>query len=193
MTDNISTRSREESRVSVLVNPRMHITPTLENPCGYPPFNMYSICGFTNNQIIYYLITSAIPLEDQPQFQKVIEHRKKVLQIVNWSGVSDRRYRNNDANTVDTELDSNNSAYLVPVLSRRGIKFTPSNIIKLYYNSIVAQYENWVFDLKRAFRGDPAKFSTSSKKIILVSMTFDKQLKTTYNSNTRDSLVLIFY
>ena len=73
------------------------------------------------------------------------------------------------------------------------MKFSPSDITKLCYNSTVAQYENWVFDLRRAFRGDPAKFPTSSEKIILASMTLDEQLKTTYNSNARDSPVLTFH
>jgi hypothetical protein len=63
-------------------------------------------------------------------------------------------------------------------------------ITKLRYNSTVAQYENWLFDLKRAFRGDPTKFPTSGEKIILASMTLDEQLKTTFNSNARDSPIL---
>jgi hypothetical protein len=122
-----------------------------------------------------------------------MEYRKKALQIAIWSGASDGEHRNNDADTVDTEPDSDDSACPVPALGRRGIKFTPSDITKLYYNSTVVQYKNWVFDLKRVFRGDPAKFPTSSKKIILASMTLDEQLKTTYNSNARDSPVLTFY
>jgi hypothetical protein len=68
-----------------------------------------------------------------------------------------------------------------------------TDITRLCYNSTVAQYENWVFDLKRAFRGDPAKFLTSSEKIIMASMSLDEQLKTTYNSNARDSPVLTFH
>jgi len=122
-----------------------------------------------------------------------MEHRKKALQTTNWDGASDGEHRNNDADTVDTEPDSSDSEYPVPALGRKGMKFTPSDITKLYYNSTVAQYENWLFDLKRAFRGDPAKFPTSEEKIILASMTLDEQLKTTYNSNARDSPVLTFH
>jgi hypothetical protein len=154
---------------------------------------MCSICGFTNNQVIYYLTTSVIPLEDRPQFQKAKEYRKNVLQIANWSSALDGECRNDNADTVDTELDSDNSACPVSVLGCRGIKFTPSDITKLCYNNTVAQYENWVFDLKKAFRGDSAKFPTSSKKNILVSIIVDKQLKMTYNRNARDSPVLTFH
>jgi len=46
----------------------------------------------------------------------------------------------------------------------------------------MAQFNNWLKDLKAAFDGDPAKFHTSHQKIILTSMTIDEQLKMTYNS-----------
>ena len=46
----------------------------------------------------------------------------------------------------------------------------------------MAQFNNWLEDLKAAFDGDLAKFHTSCQKIILTSMTIDEQLKMTYNS-----------
>ena len=190
MTGNTSTRSRGGNEISVPpVNPKMCITPTPENPRGYPSFNMRTICGFTNNQVIFYLTTGIIPLEDQPQFQEAIEHRKKALQATNWDGTSDGEHRNDDANTTEIPESSDSEC---PTLApgRKGMKFTPSDITKLCYNSTVTQYENWLFDLKRAFRGDPAKFSTNGEKIILASMTLDEQLKTTFNSNARDSSIL---
>jgi len=189
MTGNASTRSRGGNEISAPVNPKMRITPTPENPRGYPPFDMRSICGFTNNQVIFYLTTGAIPLEDQPQFQEAMEHRKKALQATNWDGASDGERRNDDADTTEIP-ESSDSECPIPAPGRKGMKFAPSDITKLRYNSTVAQYENWLFDLKRAFRGDPAKFPTSGEKIILASMTLDEQLKTTFNSNARDSPIL---
>ena len=193
MDSNIATQTQRGDKASTLINPKKRITLTPENPHSYPPFDMRSIYGFTNNQVIYYLTTGAIPLADQPAFQKAMEHRKKALQATNWDGASEGEYRENDADTVDTEPNSSDSECPTPAPGRRGMKFTPSDITKLCYNSTVAQYENWVFDLKRAFRGDPAKFPTSSEKIILASMTLDEQLKTTYNSNARDSPILTFH
>jgi hypothetical protein len=190
MTGNTSTRSRGGNEVSPPVNPKMRITPTPENPRGYPPFDMRSICGFTNNQVIFYLTTGAIPLEDQPQFQEAMEHRKKALQATNWDGASDGGHRNDDIDVAEPPDSSDDSECPTPEPGRKGIKFSPSDITKLRYNSTVAQYENWLFDLKRAFSGDPAKFPTSSQKIILASMTLDDQLKTTLNSNARDSPII---
>jgi hypothetical protein len=174
MDSNIATQTQREDEASTPINPKKRITPTPENPHGYPPFDIRSICGFTNNQIIYYLTTGAIPLADQPAFQKAMEHRKKVLQATNWDGTSEGEHRENDADTVDTEPDSSDSECPTPAPGCRDMKFTPSDITKLCYNSTVAQHENWVFNLKRAFRGDPAKFPTSSEIIILASMTLDE-------------------
>jgi len=73
------------------------------------------------------------------------------------------------------------------VAYRKGLKFNVSDIIRLCYNSNVAQFNNWLADLRSAFDGDPfdgdpAKFSTNRHKIILASMTMDEQLRTSYNS-----------
>jgi hypothetical protein len=173
MTGNTSTRSRGGNKISPPVNPKMRITPTPENPRSYPPFDIRSICGFTNNQVIFYLTTGAILLKDQPQFQEAIEHCKKALQVTNWDGASDRGHRNDNIDIAEPPDSSDDSECPTPEPGCKGIKFSPFDITKLHYNSTVAQYENWLFDLKRAFSGDPAKFPTSSQKIILVSMTLN--------------------
>ena len=115
MTGNISTRSRGGNEISAPVNPKMRITPTPENPRGYPLFDMYSICGFTNNQVIFYLTTGAIPLEDQPQFQEAMEHRKKALQATNWDGASDGGRRNDEVDTAEIP-ESSDSECPTPAL-----------------------------------------------------------------------------
>jgi hypothetical protein len=132
--------------------------PIPENLHGYLPFDICSICSFTNKQVIYYLTTGAIPLADQPRFLEAMEHRKNALQTTNWDGASDGEHRADDANTIDTEPDSSDSECPTPAPGCKGMKFAPSDITKLRYNCTIAQYENWLFDLKRAFRGDPAKF-----------------------------------
>ena len=56
------------------------------------------------------------------------------------------------------------------------------DLTQLRYKSNIAEYNNWLADLKRAFRGNPARFPNSGQKIILAAVTFDDKLKTTYNS-----------
>ena len=54
------------------------------------------------------------------------------------------------------------------------IKISLSVITQLKYDSIVAEYSNWLANLKTAFNEDPAKFPTSCQKIILASIILDK-------------------
>jgi hypothetical protein len=76
---NTATQTQRGDEVNTPINPKKHITQTPENPHGYLLFDMRSICGFTNNQVIYYLTSGAIPLIDQPAFQKTMELRIKYL------------------------------------------------------------------------------------------------------------------
>ena len=60
MDSNIATQTQRGDKASIPINPKKRITPIPENSHGYQPFDMRSICGFTNNQVIYYLITGQI-------------------------------------------------------------------------------------------------------------------------------------
>ena len=178
-----------------ILNPHARVPPMLENPHGYPPFDMRLVPNYTNNQITYYYTTGAIPAADQAQFHQLMKQRKTSLDLIGWDGESDsgndgNDRRNNDTLTADNSDPSSDSDCPVPLPNSRGIKISPSDIPKLQYNSTVAQYNNWLVDLKTAFDGDPAKFPTSRQKIILASITLDEQLKTTYNSATKASPVL---
>src|SRR5436190_14288577 len=113
-----------------------------------------------------------------------MKQRKTSLDLIGWDGESDggndkeKGRGNNDTSTLDDNDPSSDSDCPVPLPNFKGIKISPSDIPKLRYNSTVAQYNNWLVDLKTAFNGDPAKFSTSRQKIILASITLDEQLKT---------------
>ena len=93
--------------------------------------------------------------------------------------ISSRSFLTSQASSIPDEIDSD---YPTPITGQKGLRFNSSDITKLRYDSNVAQYNNWLIDLKAAFDGDPAKFPTGRHKVILASMTIDEQLKTTYNS-----------
>src|SRR5438477_4609159 len=183
------------SESNSIFQPHIRVPPTPENPRGYPPFDMRLVPNYTNNQITHYYTTRAIPAANQPRFHQLMKQRKTSLDLIGWDGESDdgnnrNSERNNDALTADNSDPSSDSDCPVPLPNFKGIKISPSDIPKLRYNSTVAQYNNWLVDLKTAFNGDPAKFSTSRQKIILASITLDEQLKTTYNSATNASPIL---
>ncbi len=53
----------------LITNPHTRVAPTLENPRGYPLFNMRLVPNYTNNQLTYYYISGAILATDQAWFQ----------------------------------------------------------------------------------------------------------------------------
>ena len=176
-------------------NPHARVPPTPENPRGYPPFDMRLVPNYTNKQITHYYTTGAIPAADQTRFHQLMKQRKASLDLIGWDGESDggndRGNGGNDDTPTASDSDSTpDSDCPIPLPNSKGIKISLSDIPKLRYNSTVAQYNNWLVDLKTAFDGDPAKFPTSRQTIILASITLDEQLKTTYNSATQASLVL---
>ena len=69
--------------------------------------------------------------------------------------------------TLSLNKDSeSNSNYPKAPLGHKGIKFNVVNLTKLSYNSDLAKYNDWLIDLKAAFKGDPMKFPNSGQKII---------------------------
>jgi hypothetical protein len=175
-----------------VANPHTRIAPTPENPRGYPPFDMRLVPNYTNNQVTYYYTTGAIPAAEQARFQQLMKQRRTSLDLLGWDGASDEdeRARENPEGSRTAVNESSDSDCPTALPGYKGIKINPSDIPKLAYNSTVAQYNNWLADLKTGFDGDPARFPTSRQKVILASITLDEQLKTTLNSAMKDSPIL---
>ncbi len=175
-------------------NPYTRVAPTDGNPSGYPPFDIANVVAYTNKQLQYYQITGALLTIDADQLIVQTDRRKKIMQITKWDGNTRETTPEGGSTVADTsasrvlsfEEDSEpDSVCARPPPGRKGIKFNASDVTKLHYNSKVAQFTNWLQDLKAAFDGDPAKFPYSRQKIIFATMTLDEQLKTTYNSATQ--------
>ena len=119
------------------------------------------------------------------------------MDLVEQNGMSDHASDNEISNShgrpsENTNISQEDSDSECPTSlpGNKGIKFSASDITQLKYDSMVAQYNNWLTDIKTTFDGDLMKFSTSCKKIILAIMILDKQLKTVYNSVITISLIL---
>jgi hypothetical protein len=180
--------NEEAANPPVTTNPHARVTPTPENPRGYPPFDMNLVPNYTNNQITYYYTNGAVPATELGRFHQLMKQRKTSLDLIGWDGTSNHASdeeinptRQAVENAPSTQGDSDSDCPR-PVPGAKGIKISASDIPQLKYDSTVAQYSNWLADLKTAFDGDPAKFPTSRHKVILASVTLDEQLKTVYNS-----------
>src|SRR5256886_1312890 len=184
----------EVSEPPAVFNLNARVAPTAENPSGYPPFNLRLIPTYTNNQLRYYHMTGAMLDADKAAVKNQLKERKTSLELIDWDG-NTRENTPAERNPPptpqvsvashaltfdhDSEADSNCPE---PISGHKGIKFNPSDITRLRYDSNVAQFSNWLEDLKAAVYGDPAKYPTGRHKIIFATMTIDEQLKTTYNS-----------
>jgi hypothetical protein len=173
-----------------ITNPHARVAPTPENPRGYPPFDMRLVPNYTNNQLTYYYTSGAIPAAEQTRFQQLMKQRKTSLDLLGWDGASDENDEPRENQEDSHTPENSDSDCPAPLPGHKGIKINPSDIPKLAYNSTVAQYNNWLADLKTGFDGDPARFPTSRQKVILASITLDEQLKTTLNSAAKDSPIL---
>ena len=187
----------ENTSLSTPEQPSTSQNSVVENPHGYPPFDLHRVPTYTNNQLRYYQISGALLNVDKTQLKGQLQERKNALELVDWDGNTRENTPNPPSITTsflspqppsdshilsfndDSEADSDCPQ---TVAHRKGLKFNVSDITRLRYNSNVAQFNNWLADLKSAFDGDPAKFPTNRHKIILASMTMDEQLKTSYKS-----------
>src|SRR5947208_17028051 len=95
--------------------------------------------------------------------------------------------------SVISVIENSDSDYSAFLSDYKSIKINTLNISKLTYNSMIAQYNNLLTNVKTDFDEDFAKFFISHQKIILISITFDKQLKTMLNSIIQNNSVLSYY
>jgi hypothetical protein len=182
-------------------NPNTRVMPTPDNPRGYPPFEMHRVPNYTNNQLTYYYTAGAIPTAELTRFHQLMKQRKVSMDLLGWDGTSDHASgdeNNDNDNPADsrtigdliTPRDDSDSDCPIALPGFKGFKVSPSNLPQLEYDSTVAEYSNWLTDLKTAFDGDPAKFPTSRQKVMLASLTLGKQLKTVFNSASTEDPIL---
>ena len=71
------------SEIPAIVNLNTHVAPTTENLSGYPPFNLYLIPIYTNNQLCYYHMTSAMLDADKVAVKNQLKNHKALLELIN--------------------------------------------------------------------------------------------------------------
>jgi hypothetical protein len=194
LSSNTSTSTADNNRTSSrapATEPLEHIPSTSKNSCEYPLFDMQLVPSYTNNQIIYYFTTRAIPTAKQNQFQQLMKKHKASLNLISWDGASDRDNMSRDHSKKSESLENSNSDCPVPPPDHKRIKISAADIPKLAYSSTVAQYKNWLANLKTGFDEDLTRFSTSYQKIILASIILNKQLKIIFNSAVENSSILL--
>ena len=85
------------------------------------------------------------------------------LEMLEWNNISDN---DNDESCIFEEsvisaIENSNSDCSASLSDYKSIKINMSDISKLMYNSMIAQYNNWLADVKTDFDRDSARFSIS--------------------------------
>ena len=108
---------------------------------------------------------------------------KTFLELIRWNSTFNN---NNKSNTfkkfIISVIENSNSDCSALLSNYKSIKINVLNILKLMYNNIIIQYNNWLTNVKINFDKDSARFFINCQKIILISIIFDKQLKTMFNN-----------
>jgi len=107
-------------------------------------------------------------------------------------------FNNNNKSSISEEftisvIENSNFNCSASLSDYKSIKINASDILKLIYNSMIAQYNNWLADVKTDFDEDLARFSISYQKIILISIIFNKQLKTMLNNVMQNNSDLSYH
>jgi len=120
-----------------------------------------------------------------------MKQQKTFLELLEWDSISDKNNESDISENSTISVNVNSDSDCSTSLSEhKSIKINTLNILKLIYNSMIAQYNNWLADVKTDFDEDSARFSINYQKIILASITLNKQLKTMLNNATQNDLIL---
>ena len=144
-----------------------------DNLHDYFSFNMCLVSNYTNNQLIYYYISSTIPAAEQAHFQQLMKQCKTFLELIRWNSTSDNKSSTLEE-SVTSVIENSNSDCSALLSDYKSIKINMSDILKLMYNSMIAQYNNWLTNVKTDFDRDSARFSINHQKIILISIILNK-------------------
>ena len=176
---NVNSSRTDDSKLTANLHVRVEFMP--ENSHDYSFFDMYLVSNYTNCQIIYYYISDAILAAEQAWFQQLMKQCKIFLDLLDWNDTFNENEELRDQEDSHT-LKNSNSDCSALLSDHKKIKINSSDILKLAYNSIIAQYNNWLVNLKTNFDKDSARFFISHQKVILILIILDKQLKIIFNS-----------
>ncbi len=103
---NATSNSRTNGR-ELITNPHTCVAPTLENPHGYPLFNIYLVSNYMNNQLTYYYTSGVIFATDQAQFQQFMKQYKISLDLLDWDGAFPDENDRSKKSSEDSDIPEN--------------------------------------------------------------------------------------
>jgi hypothetical protein len=183
------------------------ILPTVNNPKGYPPYDVAKVTSYTNSQIAYYLKRNMI--KDITAFQKAKKIRDEIYRGINQEPVTDNE---SDHHTEATELinppqatpqvishatphatpqlvlqdftleddEEPDDVFPEATLNEKGLKI--DKISPLKHDGGILNYKVWLNELNNVFEADPARYTTATKRVTFASMQMDDSMKSLWSS-----------
>ena len=183
------------------------ILPTVNNPKGYPPYDVAKVTSYTNSQIAYYLKRNMI--KDITAFQKVKKIRDEIYRGINQEPVTDNEADHHTETTelvnppqVTPQVTSQATPHATPqlvlqdftleddeepddifpeaTLNEKGLKI--DKISPLKHDGGILNYKVWLNELNNVFEADPARYTTATKRVTFASMQMDDSMKSLWSS-----------
>ena len=183
------------------------IRPTVNNPKGYPPYDVAKVTSYTNSQIAYYLKRNMI--KDITAFQKVKKIRDEIYRGIDQEPVTDNEADHHTETTelidppqVTPQVISQATPHATPqlvlqdftleddeepddifpeaTLNEKGLKI--DKISPLKHDGGILNYKVWLNELNNVFEADPARYTTATKRVTFASMQMDDSMKSLWSS-----------
>jgi hypothetical protein len=162
----------------------MGIPSSLTNPESppYPPYNLQHVTSYTDEQILYYIRTNQI--SDPQAFLRAKQDRDEFLRQV---GITvDGEPTQTTPASAEWTLDDDGEPDILfpqPVPGEKGVKIDRLTI--LHHDGGLVNYHNWLSDVTRAFKADPARFNTAVKRVVFATSWFDQKMKSIWVGETK--------
>jgi hypothetical protein len=179
-TQNITSNDRQ----TTIENSSSSTNPASNESPPYPPYNLQHVTSYTDEQILYYIRTNQI--SDRQAFLQAKRERDEFLRQVGITVGHDSESAyvpaaipvSTSPDMVEWTLDDDGEPdmeFPQPVPGEKGVKI--ERLTTLRHDGGLVNYQNWLSDVNRAFKADPARFNAAVKRIVFATSWFDSKMK----------------
>ena len=173
MESGVNPPSTTMASSSSLTNP-----PSASNePPPYPPYSLEHVASYTDKQILHYIRTNQI--SDRQAFLRAKQERDEFLRQVGITADGERTQTVSAPTEWTLEDDGEPDLdFPQPVPGEKGVKIERLTVLR--HDGGLVNYHNWLSDVTRAFKADPARFNTAVKRVVFATSWFDQKMKSVW-------------
>ncbi|KAN0078790.1 hypothetical protein V8E54_005303 [Elaphomyces granulatus] len=171
---------------TTMANPSLPTNPpsVSNEPPSYPPYNLEHVVSYTDQQILYYIRTNQIP--DRQAFLRAKQERDEFFHQVGITDGEPTQFTSVSipapvlptSVSIEWTLEDDGEPdidFPQPVPGEKGVKIDRLTILR--HDGGLVNYHNWLSDVTRAFKADPARFNAAVKRVVFATSWFDQKMK----------------